>query len=164
MDKDQFVEVSVTYDKGKKELQCSERWVSVFWTRKKASVRWVFRGEMPSGAVTAVLEAVDKVPAKYQQGVPGFIDRLPFRGVGTLPPSGGTAIPDLIAHGNRKIKGYFIYNILLLAADGRVVAEADPAVPTIRTSRRRRPGAVTRSEVRRAGATRRATSSAPRGA
>lgn len=123
MREDLFTKVEVTYDN--KNLICTPEWVPTFWQQPKHNVRWVFRGSLPKSAVAAVLQPMETIPAKYKT-VEGFLPGLPFKGVGTLPPSGGTAIPDIIAHGNNQKKGWYCYAIQLLDEDGKVVAETDP--------------------------------------
>jgi hypothetical protein len=123
MNEDRFNKVIVTCEG--KRLICGTEWVETYWVKGKSCVQWAFRGNMPKGAVAAVLEPLDKVPSKYKEA-PDFIPGLPFKSVGSLPPSEGSLIPDLIAFGNLKKKGWYCYNIQLLDKDGNVLAETDP--------------------------------------
>jgi hypothetical protein len=110
------------------KLTCTPDWVNLYWNDGPADIRWVFDG-VPTTAVGAVVEFHTAVPAKYptDPGTPGgFRPRGVHRGIGHAQASGGSHLPDIVTMGNTLEAGFFYYDVKLLDAAGKVIAQADP--------------------------------------
>jgi|GEM_PF-1739431 hypothetical protein len=107
--------VRVTYDNGK--ISCDREWVNCFWEIPgREDIRWVFKG-FPADIKYVGVSFLDFVPAKYRQGVPGFVNSPPFLGVGVVSGSAQAGLPDLETYGNLRKKGYFCYSLQFFDAN-----------------------------------------------
>lgn len=118
-----YEKVTVKYDNG--VLKCDKDWVQLYWKVGPTDIRWVFVG-MPTEGVSAVVEFLPAVPAKYQPPKGSFRPRGVHQGFGHAPASAGSHLPDIVSSGNTQESGYFYYDVKLLDGNQRVIAQTDP--------------------------------------
>lgn len=119
-----YEKVTVNYENG--VLKCDKDWIHLYWKDGPTDIQWMFKGA-PKNAVSAVVEFLPAVPAKYQPPTSGtFRPRGVHQGFGHAPASAGSHLPDIVTSGNTQEVGYFYYAVKLLDGSGSVIAQTDP--------------------------------------
>ncbi|MGD1148414.1 MAG: hypothetical protein ABR961_10750 [Thermoanaerobaculaceae bacterium] len=118
-----YVEVRITMQNGK--LICTPDWIQLYWQVGPTDIRWAFVG-IPKNAVSAVVEFLPAVPAKYKPRTGTFRPRGVHQGFGHAPASAGSHLPDVVTSGNTQESGYFYYDIKVLDGNQKVIAQTDP--------------------------------------
>lgn len=111
-----YADVHVTFDE-KKGIMVDVDPVQCYWDTGPACIRWI-TDSAPTGATTLDVEWQDPGPP-YKGG-------KMFAGQHEAPPSGASAVPDLVTSGNTKVKGLFKYAIVFRDAAGKELRRLDP--------------------------------------